>query len=95
MSVLLWIVGIFLGGYVMIRLFGRQLLMFGLKRLSRKMMSQIQDESLEYERNYADSNRNNVYVDDSIKVSAPKNPVKKEIKEDEIAEDIDFEDLDS
>lgn len=93
MSVLLWIVGIFLGGYITLRLFGRRLLMFGLKRLTNKMMSQIQEESKEFERNYADNNRTNVYVDDSIKVSAPKNPVKKEIKEDEIAEDIDFEDL--
>ena len=77
------------------RLFGRQLLMFGLKRLTKRMASQIQEESRAFERNYGQDNQTNVYVDDSIRVSAPTNPVKKEIKEDEIAEDIDFEDVDN
>ena len=94
MSVLLWFVGICLAGYVGVRLFGRQLLMFGLKRLTNRMMSQIQEESKAYEKNYRQDNRTNVYVDESIRVSAPTNPVKKEINEDEIAEDIEFEDVD-
>ncbi|MEO1419241.1 MAG: hypothetical protein AAFW00_28565 [Bacteroidota bacterium] len=94
MTTFLWIIGILVGLNITFRLFGRQIVSFGLKQLTRRFLKQAEEQSKAYQRNYEDTyGQTNVYVDDDVKVSAPKKPDNKHISEDEIAEDIDFEDV--
>lgn len=94
MSFLLWTLGIFLALNVIFRLFGRQILAFGLQRVMRKLMKNAEQQAQSYQRNYNEGNmRENVYVNNEIKVSAPKYEDKKDVRVDEIAEEIEYEEI--
>ena len=94
MTTLLWIIGILVGLNLTFRLFGRQIVTFGLKQLTRRFLKQAEEQSQAYYRNHNDTHdQKNVYVDNEVKVSTPKKPDDKNISEDEIAEDIDFEEV--
>ena len=94
MSFLLWTLGIFLALNVVFRLFGRQILAFGLQRVMRKLMKNAEQQAQSYQQNYSDGTmRDNVYVNNDIKVSAPKYEDKKDVRVDEIAEEIEYEEI--
>ncbi len=94
MTTLLWIIGIILAINITFRLFGRQILSFGMKQLVKRLAKQSEAQSQAYAKQYADEeNRQHIYVDRDVKVSAPKSHQEKKINEDEIAEDIEFEEL--
>ncbi|MEO0898019.1 MAG: DUF4834 family protein [Bacteroidota bacterium] len=94
MTTLLWIIGIIVGIRVTFRLFGKQILNFGMKKLVERLVKDSEEQSQAYARSYSnDKNRTNVYVDKDVKVSAPHQNQEKKIDEDDIAEDIEFEEL--
>ena len=94
MNFLLWTFGIFFGIYLTFRLFGRQILRFGLNKLMKKIVQDAEKQAMHYERVYDDGNfRKNVYVDNEIKVSAPKENGKREVSVEEIAEEVEFEEI--
>jgi len=94
MTTLLWIIGIILGIRLTFRLFGRQILNFGLKKLIGRLQQDAEQQSQAYAKFYQDErNRKNVYVDKDVKVSSPQHTPNKKIDEDDIAEDIEFEEL--
>ena len=94
MSFLLWTIGIILAINVTFRLFGRRILAFGMQRLVRKLMKNAEQQAQAYQQNY-DQNpfRQNVYMDDEIKVTAPKHEEKRDIQVDDIAEEIEYEEI--
>ena len=94
MSFLLWTLGIILAINLTIRLFGKRILTFGMKRVMRKLMKDAEKQAQAYQRNYDEGNfRQNVYVDNEVKVSAPKYDDKKDIRVEEIAEEIEYEEI--
>ena len=65
-----------------------------MRQLIKRLSKQSEEESQAYARYYADEqNRQNVYVDRDVKVSAPRPESDRKISEDDIAEDIEFEEL--
>lgn len=91
---MLWILGFFLFLYVGMRLFGRQLAALGMRRLVRMVQKDMERGHVEYEQNYdPGAFRSNVYADKEIKVTAPNEGAKKHVSEDDIAQDVNFEEL--
>ena len=94
MSFLLWTLGIFFAIHLTIRLFGKRILTFGMQRIMKKLMKDAEKQAQAYQRNYDQGNfRQNVYVDNEVKVSAPKYDDKKDIRVEEIAEEIEYEEI--
>ncbi|MEL6675088.1 MAG: hypothetical protein AAFR61_22965 [Bacteroidota bacterium] len=94
MTFLYWVFGIFFTIYVVFRLFGRQILRLSMQRLVKKLAQNMEKQAMQYERNYSNSHyQENVYVDQDIKVSAPKEEQKTHVSSDDIAEDIEFEEI--
>ncbi|MDW3649438.1 MAG: hypothetical protein R8P61_20380 [Bacteroidia bacterium] len=94
MSFLLWTLGIILAINLTIRLFGKRILTFGMKRVMRKLMKDAEKQAQAYQKNYDQGDfRQNVYVDNEVKVSAPKYDDKKDIRVEEIAEEIEYEEI--
>ncbi|MEL6252888.1 MAG: hypothetical protein AAFR87_12820 [Bacteroidota bacterium] len=94
MSFLLWTLGIILAINLTIRLFGKRILTFGMKRVMKKLMKDAEKQAQAYQKNYGKGDfRQNVYVDNEVKVSAPKYDDKKDIRVEEIAEEIEYEEI--
>lgn len=94
MEILLWPLGILFAIYLTFRLFGRQILQFGLKKLLTRLVKDSQEQSFQYYKNYSeDAFHQQVFVDKEVKVTSPKHTPKKSISADEIAEDVDYEEL--
>ncbi|MDX2248271.1 MAG: hypothetical protein SF052_15925 [Bacteroidia bacterium] len=94
MNILLWPLGIFLGIYLTFRLFGRQIIQFGLKKLISRLAKDAEAQSFNYYKNYGeDAFHEQVFVDKEMKVTSPKHSAKKSISADDIAEDVDYEEL--
>jgi hypothetical protein len=94
MTFLLWTLGIFLALNITFRLFGRKILTFGMQRIMRKIVKDAEKQAHSYQKNYGEGNfRENVYVDKDVKVSAPKYEGKKDIRVDDIAEEIEYEEI--
>jgi len=94
MSFLLWTLGIILAINLTIRLFGKRILTFGMQRIMKRLMKDAEKQAQAYQRNYDQGNfRQNVYVDNEVKVSAPKYDDKKDIRVEEIAEEIEYEEI--
>ena len=78
----------------MFRLFGRQIVQYSLRALMKRLLRNAQEASHTYERNYEQNPfQEQVYADQEIKVSAPRKPGRKDVSEDQIAEDIDYEEV--
>ncbi|MEM8892060.1 MAG: hypothetical protein AAGD28_29045 [Bacteroidota bacterium] len=94
MSFLLWTLGIILAINLTIRLFGKRILTFGMQRIMKRLMKDAEKQAQAYQRNYGEGDfRQNVYVDHEVKVSAPKYDDKKDIRVEEIAEEIEYEEI--
>ncbi|MEM7655533.1 MAG: hypothetical protein AAF399_05335, partial [Bacteroidota bacterium] len=96
MNGFMWFLLIMAGIFFGLRIFGKKILLFTAKRLTQRLMKQAEAESRKFSQHYdhGASNRTNVYVDEDIKVSAPKSGMERmSVQEDEIAEDIEFEEL--
>ena len=91
---LIWTIGIFLGISLTFRFFGKQIMQFALKAVIKRLAKNVEEQSQQYQRNYAeDAFHEHVYVDHDIKVSAPKYDSRKAVTADDIAEDVDFEEI--
>lgn len=94
MSFFFWIFFIFFTIYIVFRIFGRQIIQFMLQQIFKKVAKDAQNQARQYRRNYeGDPFHESIFVDDQVKVTAPKNKQKKSVTADEIAEDIDFEEV--
>lgn len=94
MGFLFWLFVFFFGSWLIFRIFGRVIVQFLLREVLKKVSKGVENQHMDYERFYeGGAFRQNVYVDDEVKVSAPKQQEKPKVKADEIAEDIDFEDI--
>lgn len=93
MTALLWILGIFFGLTMVFRLFGRRIVQYGLRQVMQRLIKDAEAQSRAYQRNYDNGPEANVYVDRDIKVSAPRHGARKGVSEDDIVEDIDYEEL--
>jgi hypothetical protein len=94
MTFLFWTFVFFLSLYLGFRFFGRQISRFLLRKLTNKLVNDMNQASQAYERNYDQGDmQTNVYVDNEIKVSAPRGKSKPTITADEIAEDVEFEEV--
>lgn len=94
MTFLLWFIGIIVTVNITWRLFGNRIVNFGLKQMIKNLAKHSEEQSEAYSRFYSEeSDRENVYVKKDIKVSVAKNQSDKKISEDDIAEDIEFEEL--
>lgn len=94
MSVLLWIIGIPLAIYWFFRLFGRQLAQLAMRKMVKNLEKEARRQSEQYQRSYEGSQgEQNVYVDDDLKVTTQPNAAAKDVNEDEIVEDVDFEEV--
>ena len=83
-----------MGTYLVGRLFGRQIIQFLLKRLSNRLLKNMQQNIVDFDQNYEQGNmRKNVFVDDEIKVTVPRDKSKPAVSADEIAEDVEFEEV--
>ena len=90
----LWMLGIFGGTILVFRLFGRQILRFGLNKLVRRLMKDAEAQAQQFSKNYDEGNfRTNVYVDQEVKVSVPRDAGKRNVSVEEIAEEIEFEEM--
>lgn len=94
MTFLSWLLAFILGTYLIFRFFGRQISQFLLKKLANRLIKNMNQTSQAYEKNYDQGNmQTNVYVDEEIKVSAPRQQASKSVTADEIAEDVEFEEI--
>ncbi len=94
MNFLFWVLAFFMGTYLVGRLFGRQIIQFLLKRLSNRLLKNMQQNIVDFDQNYEQGNmRKNVFVDDEIKVTVPRDKSKPAVSADEIAEDVEFEEV--
>ncbi|MEM6343777.1 MAG: hypothetical protein AAF927_07845 [Bacteroidota bacterium] len=94
MNFLFWVFAFFMGTYLVSRLFGRQIVQFLLKRLSNRLLKNMQQNIVDFDQNYEQGNmRKNVFVDDEIKVTVPRDKAKPAVSADEIAEDVEFEEV--
>lgn len=90
---LLWIIGIILAIRIVFKLFGRQIALAAQKRVLRMMEKQMRKQSNEFHQNYGADRQENVYVDDEVKVSQPRQGGARDVSEDDIAEDVEFEEI--
>lgn len=94
MGFLFWLFVFFMGSWLIFRIFGRVIVQFLLREVLKKFTQGAENQFMDYERFYeGGAFRQNVYVDEEVKVSAPKQKEKPRVKADEIAEDIEFEDI--
>ncbi|MEO1449267.1 MAG: hypothetical protein AAFV07_07035 [Bacteroidota bacterium] len=95
MTFLLWTAGIIFGIYWTFRLFGRQIVQFALKRVSRQLLKNAEKEAQAFRQNYDHGSdfKERVYVDNEMDVSAPRDFTPREITEDDIAEDVEFDEV--
>jgi hypothetical protein len=77
------------------RLFGRQILQLIFQKVLKTLENDAKAHSRDFEKNYGTGAfRENVYSDEEVQVTAPRNPVeKKKVKVEEIAEEVDYEEL--
>jgi 23S rRNA G2445 N2-methylase RlmL len=90
---LLWIIGIVLVIRVVFKLYGRQIALMAQRRMLRMMEKQMKRQAEEFERNYAPDREQQVYADKEIKVSKATSQGQQDVSEDDIAEDVDFEEV--
>lgn len=96
MGVLLWIIGIPLAIYWFFKLFGKQIAQLAMRRMVKTLEKEAKRQSEQYRRSYTSSQgQKNIYVDEDLKVTAQPGTASKEISEDEIVEDVDFEEVKS
>ncbi|MFK7924647.1 MAG: hypothetical protein AB8H47_22005 [Bacteroidia bacterium] len=94
MNFLFWVLAFFMGAYVVSRFFGRQIVQFLLKKLSNRLLKSMQQNVAGFDQNYEQGDmRKNVFVDKEIKVTVPRDKTKPAVKADEIAEDVEFEEV--
>ena len=80
--------------YIVFRIFGRQIIQFVLKQILRRVVKDAENQTRQYRQNYESTPfEESIFVSDELKVNSPKHKQKKAITADEIAEDIDFEDV--
>lgn len=79
--------------YVIFRFFGRTILRFLVSRLMKRMVQDAEQKAKAYQQNYNnDPYHENLYTEDEVKISIPKQKSGQEVQVDEIVEDIEFED---
>lgn len=94
LTFLLWFFGIILAINLVFRLFGRQLLALGVRQVAKRLMKDAENQTQAYRRHYeAEARRQNVYVDQEVTVSVPRQQQEPEVTEDEIVEDVEFEEI--
>ncbi len=94
MNVLLWLIAIWLGFSLFFRLFGRQLLQLGAKKIIQRLQHQQEAQRKAYEAHFeAGHMREHVYADEEIKVTSPKGKSKQEVHLEDFAQDVDFEEV--
>lgn len=94
MNFLLWFFGIWLGITLVIRLFGRHILRFGVSKLMRRLQAEAEARQRAYEQHFeAGDMQEQVYAEEEVKVTSPKYRSKPEVQIEEIAEDVEFEEL--
>ena len=95
MGFFLWLIIIFLGTSLIFRLFGRQIMTFFLKQIMKQVAKDVESQQKAYERNYSRSAyKESIHINDNIRVDKPVSEQKKRVQADEIAEDVEFEELD-
>ncbi|GAB4426931.1 MAG: hypothetical protein OHK0039_45080 [Bacteroidia bacterium] len=92
MSALAWIFGIALFGYLGLRLFGRRLVQYALLQLRQRLLNEARRQSQAYENNY-DERERHLFMNDDLKVSTPRKQHNRHVREDDIADDIDYEEV--
>jgi hypothetical protein len=94
MATLLWIIAIILGIRLVFRLFGKQILNLGMQQIAKRLMKDAEAQSQAFQRNYQGFEKAPpVYVDNEVKVSPPPKAADRPVREDDIAEDVDFEEV--
>ncbi|RMG28695.1 MAG: hypothetical protein D6730_05105 [Bacteroidetes bacterium] len=90
----LWTFFIFFTVYVVFKIFQRQIITFFFVMLRRWLNREMEEQVRQYRRNYSGNPfEESIFIDDELKVQAPKNKQKKSVSADDIAEDIDFEEV--
>lgn len=91
---LLWGILIFLGLRVTTRLFGKQLLAFGMKKLLGRLQKQAQAQQRAYEAHFgAGDMQDHLYADEEVKVTSKKHHPKPDVHLDDFAQDVEFEEV--
>ena len=94
MKFLLTVLLIFASISIIFRLFGRYIIQFVMRSVMKRMVKEAENQRMQYEKNYEQSPfTDNLYMDKELKVTQSKGEQKKSISADEIAEDIEFEEL--
>jgi len=92
--VLLWFLIIFLSIGLIFRYFGKYIIRFLLIEVMKRVARNVENQSRAYRSNYdQDPYHENIHINDDVKVKAPKHDEKRKVHPDEIAEDIDFEEV--
>lgn len=90
---LLWIIGIFLVIRLVFKLYGHQIARLAQRRVIKMMEKEMRKQSDQFQRNYGNDRQESVYVDEDIKVSQPRHDGSRDVSEDDIAEDVEFEEI--
>ena len=94
MGFLFWLFVFFFSSWLFFRVFGRVIVQYLLREVLKKVANEAGNQKKGYERFFEGrAFREKVYVDEEEKKSAPQNKEKRKVSPDEIAEDIDFEDI--
>jgi|GEM_PF-3456036 len=92
MNILFWFLFTLFTIYWIFRLFGPYILRFAMKQLMKRAVQNMAKEQQKYEQHYnREAYEDNVYMDNEVKVSAPRYTNKQKYSWNDVAEDISFE----
>lgn len=89
-----WFLLFILTFWIITRFFGRYIFKFLATQLLKQVAKNAEKQARAYQENYeSQAFRENIHVDEDLKVSKPKYDEKRKVDPDDIAEDIEFEEL--
>ncbi len=95
MSVFTWILLFFITIWIVFRFYGKHIVRFILKAVLKRVAKDVENQARAYQQNYdQDPYHENIHINEDVKVKSPKQTEKKKVHPDEIAEDIEFEEID-
>ncbi len=89
-----WFLLFLLSFWIITRFFGRYIFKFLVTKLLKQVAKNAEKQAHAYQENYeSQAFRESIHVDEDLKVSKPKYEEKRRVNPDEIAEDIEFEEV--
>jgi len=89
-----WLLIFFLSVWLIFRFFGKYIVKYFLSTILKQVAKDMERQQRAYQQSYgSDPFHDTVHVDEDLKVSKPKHDETRKITPDQIAEDVEFEEV--